>query len=614
MGKKTYRTSGSFRTAGASRSRGSVRGIFGVVAPNVSKLISITLAAALVGVSPGLGGSEAFARIRSARATALPVGGRVVSGFRTSPITIGGFVVGSPFAIVSRVNRTDVLNFNAELAPVSRSQDKRVVLRSGVALQPRGFQSASLPLKGMPLVGVTPKSSILLARAVLHEAGPIGRLPLSSAQHTGRELQAALEGRKQALPSVLASYGNMNRMATSKKNQNGQDGAGDPPREVLHSELLSKDIPLPPRGPILARGADFSDFYKWLGGVARVVSQMASLKKPGLGLKALQTPDPSAAVAATAPKGPVTLILEFKSGTITQDLDVTEVASDKIRKFKTMQLELRSQLARGALPQDVLDRNGVTPIASYKRISMLAVKLDESNRKAFVQEVEKRGVKVYENRVIKLDLPNDPENKVRANWVDLNELVDVVKARKTQAYVQERLGPPIVGQSSLAHKITRGLLRFFGVRSRGIIGWIVDSGTDQEHPLLKGTLQETHGDPDSIGHGSHVWSTVVALARWMTRGGSGNAFPSGWGTTVDILRELNRGANAGAAVMQNSWGSNRGDPEAPESKLVLKLAEEGRIMVFAAGNNGSNPNTISISKTRKRVACGSWLSLPRTGI
>jgi len=37
-------------------------------------------------------------------------------------------------------------------------------------------------------------------------------------------------------------------------------------------------------------------------------------------------------------------------------------------------------------------------------------------------------------------------------------------------------------------------------------------------------------------------------------------------------------------VISNSfWGSDDGDPKGPDSQLVLQLAKEGHVMVFAAG-------------------------------
>ena len=97
---------------------------------------------------------------------------------------------------------------------------------------------------------------------------------------------------------------------------------------------------------------------------------------------------------------------------------------------------------------------------------------------------------------------------------------------------------------------------------------------------------------DDIGHGSWVTSTVLHMAPWSRNTTHYKTFLNGSATTDDILKSLTQAGNDGNLVISNSWGDDQGDPNGPDAQLVKKLAQEGRIMVFAAGNAGSGKNTI----------------------
>ncbi len=79
---------------------------------------------------------------------------------------------------------------------------------------------------------------------------------------------------------------------------------------------------------------------------------------------------------------------------------------------------------------------------------------------------------------------------------------------------------------------------------------------------------------------------VLNYAPWSKNVTHYKTFLNGGATLDDILKSLTAAANDGNLVISNSWGSDDGDPESPDSLLVKKLASEGRIMVFAAGNAG----------------------------
>jgi subtilisin family serine protease len=87
---------------------------------------------------------------------------------------------------------------------------------------------------------------------------------------------------------------------------------------------------------------------------------------------------------------------------------------------------------------------------------------------------------------------------------------------------------------------------------------------------------------------------VLWFAPWLKNITHYKIFGNGGGATLDdVLKGLTMAGNDDNIIISNSWGSNDGDPNSPDSLMVKKLAEEGRVMVFAAGNNGySGRNTI----------------------
>ena len=194
----------------------------------------------------------------------------------------------------------------------------------------------------------------------------------------------------------------------------------------------------------------------------------------------------------------------------------------------------------------------------------------------------------YETRgnvaIITIDRPE------ARNAVTMDENLRIVKADTVQAEAEKMWGKPVLGfWSGLWAKVfkTEAPQPKFGV---------IDSGADTSHPLLKRVKEVknmTSGENvDDIGHGSWVHSTVLHMTPWSRNTTHYKTFLNGSATTDDILKALTQAGNDGNLVISNSWGDDEGDPNGPDAQLVKKLASEGHIMVFAAGNAGSRKNTV----------------------
>ena len=86
---------------------------------------------------------------------------------------------------------------------------------------------------------------------------------------------------------------------------------------------------------------------------------------------------------------------------------------------------------------------------------------------------------------------------------------------------------------------------------------------------------------------------ILNYAPWLKNLTHYKVFTGDGGATLDdILKALTMAGNDGNLVISNSWGDDQGDPQGPDAQLVRKLAQEGHIMVFAAGNAGPGANTI----------------------
>jgi Zn-dependent protease len=358
-----------------------------------------------------------------------------------------------------------------------------------------------------------------------------------------------------------------------------------------------------------------------IGGVMSVTGvQMAGAFLPAvaaLGLAVGQIgagQSASRAAAETAPAGPsapsnggaasnggnapVDLIVMFgEKQTKLHDAHISNVdvnLPSGVEQYTRLQQAMLAQLETAGLDSAALDPYKGTPLATYARINAATIRVDGAAVAEFTKDMAGRGFTVYANaeRKIIRPVPVTPEQMDPAsrNAVTMDENLKIVKADTVQAEAVKMWGKPELGfWSGLWAKVfkTEAPQPKFGV---------IDSGADLSHPLLKRVKEVKNmtsgANVDDIGHGSWVTSTVLHMAPWSRNTTHYKTFLNGSATTDDILKALTQAGNDGNLVISNSWGDDEGDPTGPDAQLVLKLAQEGHIMVFAAGNAGSGKNTI----------------------
>lgn len=153
-----------------------------------------------------------------------------------------------------------------------------------------------------------------------------------------------------------------------------------------------------------------------------------------------------------------------------------------------------------------------------------------------------------------------------------------------------------------------------GIKGKGVVVAIVDSGVDYTHPDLYPSYRggsnswfDTHGESDIPvdyqGHGTHVLGTMVGKsvgiapdAKWIAvkifnRNKSGSDFHGYLGLQW-VLSQAQASPNT-RFVVNNSWGSiDPGCYESANMRTVLKaLRAAGILPIFSAGNSGPNPST-----------------------
>ncbi|MFA6028648.1 MAG: S8 family serine peptidase [Elusimicrobiota bacterium] len=318
---------------------------------------------------------------------------------------------------------------------------------------------------------------------------------------------------------------------------------------------------------------------------------------------------------------PVDLIVRFEGAprALTQDLHMSFVrgsafgARGYTQAYRTAQAAIVGDLENVGLDAMTLASYGATPIATYRRINAATLRVPADSSAALRAELERRGFKVYDNAVRRIyppvEEPNRPEEGSPAarGAVTIPETLKLSTMDQVHALARASWGAPAI-EMGFFGKLAMSILSRFGLADlpQPRIA-VIDTGTDTRHKMLKGVRninatggQGTEGwspeaseeNNDDNGHGTWVTSMVRAFAPWTTNITHYKAFRGGSATTDDILKALTVAGNDGALVISNSWGDDEGDPEGPDTLLVRKLAEEGHVMVFAAGNAGSGKNTV----------------------
>jgi len=152
-------------------------------------------------------------------------------------------------------------------------------------------------------------------------------------------------------------------------------------------------------------------------------------------------------------------------------------------------------------------------------------------------------------------------------------------------------------------------------QGEGVKVAVLDTGVDLEHPDLKAALvgsKDFTGDgvQDGNGHGTHC--SGIVLARQDGKGVIGVAPKAqlligkvlsnrGSGTLKGIADGIDWALEQGADIISMSLGARSGSPVL--EKAVRKIIDNGKIVIVAAGNDGSGRDTINYPGAYKDVIC-----------
>ncbi len=348
-----------------------------------------------------------------------------------------------------------------------------------------------------------------------------------------------------------------------------------------------------------------SAFLPAVAALGLAVGQLGAGAGKSAGVAAADTsavPGPSGptngAAATNGAPHPVDLIVMFgEKKTNLHDSHISNVdvnLPSGVEQYTRLQQAMLTQLATAGLDSAALESYKGTPLATYARINAATIRVDGASVAEFTQDMAKRGFTVYQNseRKIIRPVPVTPEqmDPDARNAVTMDENLKITKADLVQAEGVKKWGKPELGfWSGLWAKV------FKSEPPQPKFG-VIDSGYEATHPLLKRMKElknmTSGANIDDIGHGSWVSSTILHMAPWSRNTTHYKTFVDGGATLDDILKSLTQAGNDGNLVISNSWGDDQGDPNGPDAQLVKKLAQEGHIMVFAAGNAGSGKNTI----------------------
>jgi hypothetical protein len=362
----------------------------------------------------------------------------------------------------------------------------------------------------------------------------------------------------------------------------------------------------PSRDPNRDTGPDSRDSGdSWDGSPGAAVPEGQAFSSPEGG-GGLQLFAPAAAPADTkaAPVSldnrPVDIIVMFgqsvKPLATDEHLGLVDISRrNAVELYSRAQQRMLTQMEAAGLEADTMAAYNATPIATYARINAATIRVEAGRAAEFRKLLESRGFKVFDNtrRHIVQPVPVKPEDMDPSarGAVGMDENLKISKADTVQALAKKAWGAPELGF------LGRLVLKLFGAAIPQPAVGVIDTGADLKHPLLKrvkALINATSGpNVDDNGHGSWVTSMILNFAPWLKNLTHYKVFTADGGATLDdILKALTMAGNDGNLIVSNSWGDDQGDPQGPDAQLVRKLAEEGHVMVFAAGNAGPRANTI----------------------
>lgn len=150
-------------------------------------------------------------------------------------------------------------------------------------------------------------------------------------------------------------------------------------------------------------------------------------------------------------------------------------------------------------------------------------------------------------------------------------------------------------------------LHAMGYDGEGIIVAVVDSGTDINHPMLKGHVEKAFSvvdyEPtnDELGHSTHVASIIAKLAP-KARIWSYKIFKKAEGDISQAMFSLERAAMDGVHIINASWGASQFDPI---DLLVESLTKQYGVTIISAAGNTDSDGVTSPARSPGALAVGS---------
>lgn len=562
--------------------------------------LALLLSASLASLSPGIGVHAVLAQSVAA-GVQVPGGANGVLGAAAVP----GFSFQGPRGGVSPSMALDVKapgDLKALTAPGMRAMS--VSRGAAAVVQPaRMGAPSSLPAAVSAAPGASPSAfAVSIGRAASAGAALIGR------EAAAKALPGA-PGRRSALQSLGREMPDFGGMGTA----GAKDGAQSDfmARIGARSQILSgpDDIDDPDELGNPRRRQDDGPDSVSEGSESRDAEEGGVLLSAGHRGGASQEEGlPGPAEAEMDASVDLIVILQGASRPLSNDVHLSLVgrsgsSKGMLKAYQAAQQGMLADLEHADLGQDMLDAFGASPVATYRRINAATLRVAASRAADLKAALQAKGYQVYENAKRGIVQPvrpdegrSDAPNPSARGALTLPETLKLSTADKVHEVARAKWGAP-GADMGLFGRLTLGLLRRLGLLDipQPQVG-VIDTGADTSHKLLRGVKEVknvTRGENvDDNGHGTWVTSLVLYFAPWLKNVTHYKTFEGGGATLDDILKALTLAGNDGNIIISNSWGSDEGDPDGPDSRLVKKLAEEGRIMVFAAGNAGGRKNTI----------------------